>query len=63
MPWMTLAQLISISRRRRIDPTRIKVYVEDEVVYPRPWTLGERFELGLAREGDEPQYNGDEEEY
>ena len=63
MPWMTLAQLISISRRRRIDPTSIEVYVEEEVVYPRPRNLGERFEPGLAAEGSEPEYDADEEEY
>lgn len=63
MPWMTLAQLITISRRRRINPTRIEVYVEEEVVYPRPRDPQvERFEPDQDT-GDDDQYDYDEDEF
>lgn len=36
MPWLSLATLFSISRRRGIDPRNIIVYVEEEAINPRP---------------------------
>ena len=63
MPWMSLASLISISRRRRIDPRRMEVYVEEEVLNPRPRNPERALETSLASEDDQDQYEEEEDEY
>ena len=62
MPWLSLARLIYISRRRRIDPRGVDVYVEAEAIEPRPRNpQGERFESDEDSEFDEPEFDDDEE--
>lgn len=63
MPWISLASLISISRRRRIDPRRLEVYIEEEVINSRPRNPEKAFEIGLAPEDDKSQYDEEEDEY
>ncbi len=63
MPWISLASLISVSRRRRIDPRRLEVYIEEEIINPRPRNPEKAFETGLAPEDDESQYDEEEDEY
>jgi len=61
MPWLSLETLLSISRRRRIDPRSITVFVEEEVINPRPRNLlRERFEPDRDAEYDD-QYDDEEE--
>lgn len=62
MPWISLARLIYISRRRRIDPSRVEVYVEAEAIGLRPRNpQQERFEPDQDSEFDEPEFDDDEE--
>ena len=63
MPWLSLATLFSISRRTRIDPRSIIVYVEEEAINPRPRNpQAERFEPDQDA-GDDDRYDYDEDEY
>ena len=61
MPWLSLATLFSISRRRGIDPRNIIVYVEEEAINPRPRNPQvKRFEPNQDT-GDDDRYDYDEE--
>ena len=63
MPWLSLATLFSISRRRGIDPGNIIVYVEEEAINPCPRNpRADRFEPDQDL-GDHDQCDYDEDEY
>ena len=63
MPWLSLATLLSVSRRRRIDPRDIAVYVDEEAINPRSRNSQvERFEPDQDT-GDDDQSDYEEDEY